>query len=187
MRVVAGLLLAGVIGLSSQGCEVHVSSNGGSSDDCEARSYDLGKPPSRSDLGFEAGKAFVDVSCDDGFELSLTLPAGTTTSLIARRVNADSYSAANPQTDPPTTMDVHSVGLDVDEALQLATRVAGELGIDATAALQSWRQQVEGPARGDSVDTPFLRSSLGYLTVEMQVQHLGVSGTNFMHLILSWG
>lgn len=34
--------------------------------------------------------------------------------------------------------------------------------------------------------SPFLRSKLGYLTAELQVQHLATSGTNYVHLVLSW-
>lgn len=130
------------------------------------------------------GKAVMDVSCDDGFDLTLTLPERIQTSLPVRRVNADSYGAASSETGDPTTMDVHSVGLGADEAIKVATGVADDLGIDATP-LQRWRVGLEASPT-DNVDSPFLRSRVGYLTAEMQVQHLGASGTNYVHLVLTW-
>lgn len=151
---------------------------------CEAASYDLARPPSREELGMQPGRSFMDVSCDQGFQVTLTLPDNVDIGVTARRVNADSHSAVNPETGPPTTVDVHSVALDTDEAVQLATDLAARLGIDA-GPVQSWRLQVEDtPA--DNVDSPFLRNRVGYLTAEMQVQHLGASGNSYVHLILSW-
>jgi hypothetical protein len=184
-RLVAGLLAGVVIALSTQGCDISMHSNDQTkSDDCAPVSYDLTRPPSRADLGMPDGKAFVDKSCDAGFTLSLTLPTGASTSLTARRVNADSHSASDPATDPPTTIDAHSVALTTADAVRVAGGIAGDLGIDA-GPLQTWRQQVEGSASGDSVDSPFLRNTLGYLTVELQVQHLGISGNNYLHLVLT--
>lgn len=155
-------------------------------DDCSPASYDLTQPPSRSDLGMQPGKTFMDKSCDAGFTLSLTLPTGASTSLTARRVNADSNSANDPAKDPPTTIDVHSTSLTVSAATKKASGIAKDLGIDATP-LETWRQQVEGLNGAGSLDSPFLRTKLGYLTAELQVQHLGASGNNYVHLILSWG
>lgn len=82
-------------------------------------------------------------------------------------------------------MDIHSVALDVDEAVQVASGLADDLGINPQP-LEAWRAQVESGTSTGSVDSPFLRSRLGYLTAEMQVQHLGTSGTNYLHLIFSW-
>ncbi len=81
-------------------------------------------------------------------------------------------------------MDVHSVAMGTSQAVRVASGIADDLGIDA-ASLQTWEQQVEAGS-ADSVDSPFLRNTLGYLTAELQVQHLGVSGNNYIHLILSW-
>ncbi len=184
-RLVGGLLAGMVIAVSSQGCDIHVSSNADDSGDCSPVSYDLTGPPSRAELGMDSGQGFLSKSCDDGFEVTLRLPEGTTTSLTATRVNADSYSADDPGSDPPTTVDVHSVSLSVDEAVRLASRLADGLGSDATP-LPRWQEQAETRS-ADSIDSPFLRNRLGYLTVEMQVQHLGVSGNNYLHLVLSWG
>ncbi len=161
-----------------------MSGNGsGSSDECEDRSYDLTQPPTRDELGMPVDKSVLDVSCDAGFELSLTLPKGAATSMTARRVNADSYAASDPETGDPTTMDIHSVGLDVEGALQVARGVADDLGIDPKP-LERWRRDVESTP-DDSVDSPFMRAKIGYLTAELQVQHLGTSGTNYVHLILT--
>ncbi len=47
-------------------------------------------------------------------------------------------------------------------------------------------RQVAANASGDNVDSPFLRNRLGHLAAEMQVQHLGTSGNNYVHLIFTW-
>lgn len=186
-RVVVAFLVGGVVALAGPACDVHVSSNlHDSAGDCRPMSYDLSRPPSRADVGMDPGEGYADASCDAGFPLRLTLPEGTTTSLTASQVSADSYSAVDPGTNPPTTMDVHSVALDLDQAVRTSTRLANDLGIDPSA-LATWRQQVADSRSTDSVDSPFLRNRVGYLTVEIQVQHLGISGNNYLHLILGWG
>lgn len=158
-------------------------SDGGS--DCSAVSYDLSTPPSRADVGMASGASYTNKACDDGFELTLVLPEGAGTTLTARRVNADSYSTADPASSVPTTMDVHSVSLSLEDAVAEGRRLADELGIDH-GPLAAWRTRVEASESTDAVDTPFMRARLGYLGVEMQVQHLGVSGDNYLHLIFSW-
>lgn len=186
MRLAASVLFVAVVGLSSQGCDADVTSgNGSNGGGCEAASYDLSQPPTRADFGMQPGKSYVDVSCDAGFPVTLALPEGAKVSVTARRVNADSYSTGNPETGDPTTVDVHSVGLGTDRAVSTATDLAAELGMDPRP-LASWRREVEADPSGGNVDSPFLRSHLGFLTAELQVQHLGPSGTNYVHLIFTW-
>jgi len=184
VRLFAGLAAWVVVGLAIQGCDPSVNSRE-TSERCEPKSYDLTQPPSRKELGMEPGRSFMDVSCDDGFMVTLTLPDDAVVSVTARGVSADSYSTANPETGSPTTVDVHSVALGVDEAVQLATGLADSLGIDAQP-VQNWRHEVGTDPSGGNVDSLFMRSRLGYLTAEMQVQHLGVSGNNYLHLIFTW-
>lgn len=187
MRLGARLLIGLVLLTPTQGCDTNVTTSNSTdaTSACDPRSYDLRRPPSRDDLGMPAGESVLDVSCDEGFDLSLALPEDAATSLTARRVNADSYGSGSVESGEPTTMDVHSVGLDTDAALQTARRVAGDLGMDA-APLARWRAEVEARG-GDNVDSPFLRTKLDYLTAELQVQHLAASGTSYVHLILTWG
>lgn len=186
MRLVAELVVL-VVGLAISGCEVSETGGGKgeASSGCRAVSYDLTQPPTRVDLGMEPGASVLDVSCDEGFQVTLALPDDAKVSLTARRVNADSRSAANPETGPPTTVDVHSVALDVDEAVRVGQSLADDLGINAQP-LESWRAQVQSGTSTGSVDSPFLQARLGYLTAEMQVQHLGTSGNNHVHLIFTW-
>lgn len=186
MRRVAALWLCVVLGLSSQGCEGSVTSGDGSATGgCDPASYDLTRPPSRDEFGMQPGKSYVDKACDAGFPVTFRLPDGAAASLTARRVTADSYNAANPETGAPTTVDVHSVALSVDEAVQLAARLADAMGIDARA-MQEWRRQVKSDTSQSDIDSPFMRSRVGYLGVDMQVQHLGVSPpTNYLHLIFT--
>jgi hypothetical protein len=188
VRPVVALLLCVVVGLSSEGCDASVSSGDGkTTGGCEAASYDLSRPPSRADFAMQPGKSYVDRSCDAGFPVTFTLPEGAEISLTARAVTADSYDAANSETGDPTTVDVHSVGLRTDEAVQLATRLAVAMGIDA-GPMQDWRRQVESDTTQSDIDSLFMRNRLGYLTADMQVQHLGVApATNYLHLIFTWG
>lgn len=131
------------------------------------------------------GQSVMDVSCDEGFEVTFTLPDEAEVSMTARRVNADSRSAASPESGSPTTVDVHSVALDADAAVEVASGLAENLGIDAKP-LRSWRLEVDNDSSVGSVDSPFIRNRLGYLIAELQVQHLGTSGNNYVHLILTW-
>lgn len=184
MRLFAGLVVWAVVGSAMQGCDVSVNT-GEPSDACEPRSYDLSRPPSREDFGMQPGKSYVDVSCDDGFRVTLTLPDDVEVSLTARGVTADSYSTANPETGSPTTVDVHSVSLSLEEAVQLADGLADTLGIDAQP-VQNWQHEVGSDPSAGNVDSLFMRNRLGYLTAEMKVQHLGISGNNYLHLIFTW-
>jgi hypothetical protein len=160
-----------------------VSDGEASGDSCDPVTYDLSTPPSRSDLGMPEGESVLNVACDAGFAVTLKLPEGASTEIEARRVNADSLGGGgNPEQSNPATMDVHSVAFGTAEAIQVAGDVADDFGID-TSALSQWEAQVES-APGDNLNSPFMRSMLGYLTAEMQVQHLGASGNNYVHLVL---
>lgn len=175
MRLLAALALGTVAGSLVQGCSTGA---------CKAVSFDLTQPPSREEVGMRPGERFTSVSCDQGFAMTLMLPDKAEIGLTARRVGADSYSSANPKTSPPTTVDVHSAAQDTDEAVRSATALAAKLGIDP-GPVQSWRRRVRNTPT-DSVDSPFLRNRVGYVSVDMQVQHLGVSGNNYLHLIFTW-
>ncbi len=170
-----------------QGCDVGTSDSQGEtgSGSCEARTYDLTRPPTRSDFDMADGEATVDVSCDSGFEVTLRLPDDATTTITARRLNADSYAATDSATGDPTTLDLHSVALDPDTAVQVTHGVADDLTIDAQQVTR-WRHDVAA-APESNVDSPFMRSTLGYLTAELQVQYLAASGNSYVHLVLSWG
>ena len=69
--------------------------------------------------------------------------------------------------------------------MRVASGIADDVGIDP-APLQAWQQQVRGRAAETASTHRSSRTTLGYLTVEMQVQHLGISGNNYVHLIFTW-
>lgn len=184
-RLVSAALLVGLgIALSSQGCDFSVTSSADKGSDCSAVTYDLRQPPSRAEVGMASGASYTAKSCDDGFPASFTLAQGAGTSLTATLVTADSYSTPEPATAQPTTMDVHTGALNLDGAMGLARRLADDLGIDP-GPLQTWRQQVAASDSTDGIDTPFMRSHLGYVTVEMQVSYLGTSSNTYVHLIFN--
>lgn len=161
-----------------------LSRQGRLSDDIRALFYDLTHPPSRGNFGMQPGETVLHVSRDGGFEVTFALPEGLSTTLTARRVNADAYGSASPEHGDPTTVDVQSVALGVDQTVEVAQRIADDVGIDA-GPLQRWRREV-GRADDGSIDSPFMRATVGYLIAEMQVQHLGPSDTNYVHLIFTW-
>jgi hypothetical protein len=111
----------------------------------------------------------MGVSCDEGFNVTIALPGEDRMHLTARRVNADSHSAADPETGAPTGVDVHSLALDPDEAVQLARELSENLGIDA-GPLRAWRREVTDNTSRGSVDSPFMRGRRGY----------------YVHVILTW-
>jgi hypothetical protein len=158
--------------------------NGGGADSCQDRTYDLATPPSRDDLGMPEGESTLTVACDDGFVVTLDLPEDTSTSVTARRVNADSYGADDSTTGDPTTMDVHSVALDPDQAVSIANGVCKDLGIDPEP-LRRWSSDIENNP-SDSVDSPFVRTTIGDLTAELQLQYLPTSGNAYLPLVLPW-
>jgi hypothetical protein len=61
--------------------------------------------------------------------------------------------------------------------------VAADLGMDEKP-LQRWRFDVKA-SPSDSVDSPFLRSQLGYLSAELQLQYLPGSGNAYLHIVLT--
>jgi len=167
-----------------QGCDVGSDSpTSPGSESCEDQTYDLTEPPTRADFGMPDGESTVTVACDGGFVVTLNLPEDASTRLTSRRVNADSYGADDAATGDPTTIDIHSVALDPDDALQVAGGVASDLGMDEKP-LHRWRFDIKA-SPNDSVDSPFLRSKLGYLTAELQLQYLPGSANAYLHLVLT--
>lgn len=67
--------------------------------------------------------------------------------------------------------------------LELATEVADQLDIDA-APLRIWEQTVMS-SPSDSSTSQFLRARVGWLTVELRLQHLGTTGNNYLHMIFT--
>lgn len=153
---------------------------------CADRVLDLSRAPSRADLQMRDGKGSTTWSCDDGFQARAELPDGTVTTMLSRQVSVDSYRAADATTGAPTTVDVHSTDLGVEAAVSLAGQVADDLGIDA-GELRSWSVAAEQSETSDDVKTSFMENQVGYVLAQLQVVHQGVSGNNYVHLILSWG
>ena len=82
-------------------------------------------------------------------------------------------------------MDIHSVALDPDQAIQVASGMCRRPR-DRRRAAASDGSSTSRRRPNDSVDSPFLRTKLGYLTAELQVQYLPASGNSYLHLVLTW-
>jgi hypothetical protein len=131
------------------------------------------------------GKTTVICEFDEPREVTLRLPDGHEVSMAARLVSFDSIGAAHPEVDEPRGGDVHGAYQSVDGTVRLTQRIGSELDIPIGEAMR-WKAAVEEATGSDDVKSSFLRGRVGYLTVEMQLVHQGVSKNDFLHLILSW-
>ena len=163
------------------GCSV----TNNSSDDCEPRTLDLREPPlTREAIGMPEGESVSTWRCDDGFDLKILFPDEISLEVTAEELGTDSHRAEDWETGDPTTIDVYSMFLSIDEAGDLASSIADTLGIDPSP-VEAWREDARNPP-DDTLDTKtrFIRGSVGHVDAELQVIHQSVSGNNNVHLIL---
>lgn len=171
---------------STQGCSADSQPGEAADPQCADRVLDLETPPTRAGLQMSDREGSTTWSCDEGFQVAAKLPGGRGTTLLARQLSVDSYGAKVAETGRPTTVDIHSTGLGVEAAVKLTHQVSADLGID-TQELKSWSAEAERSETSGDVATGFMRNRVGYATTELQVVHQGVSGNNYVHLIVSWG
>ena len=103
--------------------------------------------------------------------------------MLSRLLSVDSYSAADPNNDRPTGIDVLSTGLGVGAAVSLAGQVAADLDIDAEE-LHDWSAEVQTSETSDAVQTDVMQSRIGYVLAQLRVTRLGMS--SYVHMTLSW-
>jgi hypothetical protein len=167
--------------LGLMGCEV---SHDTSSKRCTRSTYDLTKPPTRAQVGMQTGKTTVVCESDTAFDVTLKLPRARRLDMAVTLLTFDSLGAAHAEVDDPTGADLHSERLPMERAVALGERIGHDLGIE-TAGIRDWRRRVE--AGGDTdLSSAFMRSTVGYLTAELQVSHLASDNLNGVHVILSW-
>lgn len=161
-------------------------------------SWDLRAPPSREEAGMPTGESVVIYEphgwlwWDRSLRTHVLLPEGKRIDTEAGSVAFDSYGAACPvrsETADPTTMDISAGAMPLDEARQELLRAAEEFGF-YREEIESWH--AEAASREDAterVKTPFLRSEVGYLTIEVQGRFnpIGDDHENaFVHYTLTW-
>lgn len=151
---------------------------------CEPFTIDLTSRPTRSDVGLGDGETSVTKTCDDGVEVTLVFPGDDLTYEL-RRWSADALRAADPESELPTTIDLHSQWATIDETVLLAERIGDSLGIDTADALSQWHQEAMNPSQsGGDVRSRWLRSTVGIARVEMRVSLQRVSGDSSVHVTL---
>lgn len=181
-RVTVAALVVGVAVVLTGGCTVD------NNQDCEARTVDLRQPPTRNDLDMPDGESVATWSCDAGFELTILFPGDVSLELTSRELGTDSRGAEDQETGNPTTIDVQSTWLSIDDAADLAERIADSLGMDPSQ-IESWRQDARNPP-DPTLDTKtrFIPGSAGYVDADLRVIHQSgekeEDNRNNVHLIL---
>lgn len=130
------------------------------------------------------GRKWVSWQCDDPQEMTFELPVGTVFSMPSTLVTFDAYSARHPETSDPTTADVHTGPLSLDVAAETASEILTELGTD-TREIAQWRQQAAAASGTDNVKSPFIRSQVDYLGVEIRTTFNPLSDSSHVHVIFS--
>lgn len=153
---------------------------------CVGRTWDLRTPPSRADVDMPPGRKWVSWQCDDPQEMTFQLPADTVLSIPSTGVTFDSYGAPHPETGDPTTADVHTGPIGLDAAEETASEILTTLGAN-TGEIAEWRRQAAAAAGTDTVRSPFIRSRVGYLGVEMRTTYNPLSDSAHVHVIFLMG
>ncbi len=155
----------------------------GNSATCAGKTWDLRTPPSRVAVDMPPGKAWVAWECDDPQEMTFELPDHTVLSMPSTLVTFDAYSAPHPETGDPTTADVHTGPISLDVAVETASEILTKLDTD-TSEIAQW-QQASASSGTDTVKSPFIRSRVGYLGVEVQTTFSPLSNNAHVHVIFS--
>ncbi len=162
--------------------------------------WDLRTPPSRKEAGMPPGETVVIYERGGWWR---TFPIRARVLLPeAKRVEAevgyvafDSYGAPCPQstgTSDPTTMDISVDSVSLDEAHRILLGAADEFGF-AHRYIEEWyseAKRADGIEQAtERVDTPFLRSKVGYLTLDVQGRFSPIGDepdNTFVHYTFSW-
>ncbi len=142
--------------------------------------WDLRTPPSREEAGMPPDETVVIYEGGGWWRTPpirarVLLPEAKRMEVAAGYVAFDSYGAPCPHstgTANPTTMDISVDSVSLDEAHRILLRAANEFGF-AHRYIEEWyseAKRADGIEQAtDRVDTPFLRSEVGYLTLDVQV------------------
>ncbi len=157
--------------------------------------FDLTRPPSRDEAGMPAGKSHVTYQRDDHkpFHVAVQLPDGRGLDLDVRLVTFDSMSAPDPESAPPTTMDVHHYPDSLEAGRDHLLAAAEQFGLDESAITRWYteatsKRPVQAPP---AVELPWLRATIGYLKLEVQARYTppvdtAQSAQTVVHYLLTW-
>lgn len=162
--------------------------------------WDLRTPPSRKEAGMPPDETVVIYERGGWWRTPpirarVLLPEGKRVEAEASYVALDSYGAPCPQstgTANPTTMDISVDSVSLDEAHRILLRAADEFGL-SRRYIEEWyseAKRADGIEQAtDRVDTPSLRSKVGYLTLDVQGRFSPIGDepdSTFVHYTFSW-
>lgn len=157
--------------------------------------FDLTSPPGREEAGLNPGSREVAYELLDRgpFQVRVRLPQGRELDFPARLAVFDSIDAPDPQTGPPTTLDLHHYPESLEAGRDHLLAAADDFGIDPAPIHQWYATASQGsPPQGPStVRTPWLTTQVGYLQLEIQGRYAPPVDTpesdqTLVHYSLTW-
>jgi len=150
-------------------------------------SWDLTSPPTRAEVGMAEGRTTViyQTSPADSQPVTVRLPGDRVLQSQANSVSFSALGAPEPTQDDPTTMDIGSALLPLDEALSEMSAALRTLGLP-TAEAKEWYRSAAAASGGDRIESPWLRASVGYLTVSVQGRYSALDRTAVVSYVLTW-
>jgi len=178
---VAVAVLAAVV---VQGCGVQI---GDDEPQTEWDAWDLTRPPTRAEVGIPDGRTTVIYEDPPGAgrTVTVTLPEDR---VLRPRANSVAFSAIGtpePTTADPSTMDIGGAVLPLDQALDEMAASLRELEIPTDTA-DDWYRDAAGARSVDRVDSAWVRTEVGYLTVEVQGRYDPLTESAIIAYVLLW-
>ncbi len=152
--------------------------------------FDLRTPPSRAEAGMVDGPDLVSFQ-DRGhevFRVQVLLPEDEVLEVETDLVTFHTDTAIRPNTDPPTTMDIHRGSLAPADARDVLLAAAAQFGLE-TEPIRQWYEIAESgviPAVEAVAKTPYLNGRVGYLSVTVQGRYSPLTDSAAVHFIVFW-
>jgi len=184
MRGPARVGVAVLVSVLMQGCAVRIGEDEPQQSWDE---WDLRRPPTRAEAGIPEGETTViyQDSPDAVRTVTVRLPEDRVLTSQANSVAFSSLGTPDAATAAPSTMDIGSGLLTLDEALSELGASLRELDLPTDDA-DDWYREAAAARGADRVESPWLRAQVGYLTVEIQGRYNALSETAVVAYVLSW-
>jgi len=149
--------------------------------------WDLRTPPTRAEVGIPEGETTViyQDSPDAVRTVTVRLPEDRVLTSQANSVAFSSLGTPDAATAAPSTMDIGSGLLTLDEALTELGASLRALDLPSEDA-DDWYREAAAARGADRVESPWMRAQVGYLTVEVQGRYNALSETAVVAYVLSW-
>jgi hypothetical protein len=133
-----------------------------------AVTYDLRRPPTRTDVGIPDGEKVVVDEANEGYPVTLLLPEGRRLKTKVNLVTFDSFGAGTDATHAdPTGADLHTARVSLDDAAAVMAASLRQLGSSGAAADQ-WVERARSATGTATVRSENIPTRLGYLAVRLQ-------------------